>query len=100
MGRLALVLALALVTVAPTVQAEEGRLTVPLVLTLLDVTAYPPEAALRESLLGSESPARSAPEWQFLPDGSARYGTAMFGVVVRSRCLYGAPRSRQGRGPR
>lgn len=94
-------LALALLAGAPAARAEEGRprSSVPLLLNLFHVPMDSPEAAFRESLR-SGPPPRPSLEWQILPDGSARYGTDTFGVVVRPLCVYGAPRSLPGQLPR
>ncbi len=101
MARLALfLLVLALLTVAPVAQAEEGKAPVPasLLLNLLNVPMDSPEAAFKESLRSVPAP-RSSPEWEILPDGSARYGTDRFAVIVGPPCVYGPPRLLPGRAP-
>lgn len=86
-----LVLALALLAAAPAAQADEQRPAVPLVLNLLNGPVDSPEAALQETILWKGPTPRPGARWEILPDGSARYGTANFGVIVRTPCVYGAP---------
>ncbi len=103
MGGLALsVLALAPLVAAPAAQAGERAPVVParLLLNLLNVPTDSPEAAFRERLLGSGPAPRPSPEWVILPDGSARYGTDTFGVIVQPLCVYGVPVALPGRGHR
>lgn len=89
MAAVALVLALALLAVAPPVRAEEGSLPVPapLLLNLLDVPVVTPEAAFREWLSHGPVP-RSSPDWEILPDGTARYGSV--GVTLKNPCPDGS----------
>ncbi len=96
MARQALfLLALALLTAAPAARAEEGKPGPPLLLNLLNVPMDSPETAFRE-LLRSAPATRPAPEWEILPDGSARYRTGHFAVIMGPPCIYGPPRSFPG----
>ena len=74
-------LALTLLSGVPAARAEEPALF----LRLLNVPAETPEAAFRESLR-SEPAQRSALKWEILADGSARYGDAKLGVVIKNPC--------------
>jgi hypothetical protein len=58
-------------------------------LNQLDISRESPDTVLRESLRGSggPSPARAEPQWEILPDGTARYGTGPFSVIVSPQCL-------------
>jgi len=73
---------LLLAPVAP-LGAEEAR--APLILTIIGAPVEKLEAALRESLRAAPAP-RPWAQWQMLPDGSARFGNAAFGVVVKNPC--------------
>ena len=103
MGRLALLFALGLLVAAPAALAEEGRPPAPatLLLKLLNVPMDSPEVAFKESLRSQPAP-RPNPEWEILPDGSARYGTATVSVIVKNPCPEGAhkPFRLPGRAPR
>jgi hypothetical protein len=84
------VLALALLAAATGARAEEARPPIPLVLSLANVPVESPEVAFRESLRSGPA-LRPSPEWVILPDGSARYGTASVGVIVKNPCPEGKP---------
>lgn len=86
------VLALALLAAATGARAEEARPlpSIPLVLSLTNVPVESPEVAFRESLR-SGSVTHPSPAWVMLPDGSARYGTASVGVIVKNPCPEGKP---------
>jgi len=88
-------LALGLPMAAPGVQAQERGAPVPLLLNLLNVPVDSPETAFRESLRAEPTP-RPSPEWVILPDGSARYGTDRFALIVRRPCVYPPPPALSG----
>lgn len=88
------VVVLGLLAIGPAAQAEEARplSPAPLFLSLANVPVESPEVAFRESLRSGPAP-RPSPEWVILPDGSARYGTASVGVIVKNPCPEGKPHS-------
>lgn len=75
-------IALSLLAGVPAARAEDGRT---LFLRLLNVPAETPDAAFRESLRGQPAQ-RPALEWEILADGSARYGDAKLGLIIRNPC--------------
>lgn len=83
-------LALVLLAGAPAAHAEDGRppFPAPLLLNLANVPMESPEVAFRESLRSAPAP-RPSPEWEILPDGSARYGTTTVGVILKNPCPEG-----------
>lgn len=95
--------ALTLLATTPVARAEEVTPPSParLILNLLNVPVDSPETAFRESLRVALPP-RPTLEWEILPDGSARYGTATVSVIVKNPCPDGAhkPLFLPGRTPR
>ncbi len=88
-GLVLAVLGLTLLSVAPVASAQEGAAPPQgtLRLNLLNPRIAPPEWSSRDLLGSDPPPARQSPEWTILPDGSARYGTESFGVIVSPQCL-------------
>lgn len=87
-----------LLGLAPPLRAEELRqaLNAPLILNLLALPSEAPGAASRAML--SEVPAAGSPaRWEMLPDGSARFGTPTFHVIVKNPCPGHGPVALPGR---